>query len=178
MKCGGGRVAQTLSHHQLTASPQCVRSEHSVAYSARHLPNTAWLHTRTCARAHTHTHTHTHAHSACITTTTTLTVHTLHGHDAHPQDTWARVQLGPVLMELVKPCSRCQVPTIDQETGERRSRYEPIRTLRTFRGFGENVYVGENAVQLNLGSIAVGDSVDIVERREARRYGKAEDPKE
>jgi hypothetical protein len=132
----------------------------------------------THVRARTHTHTRTHAHSACITTTTTLTVHTLHGHDAHPQDTWARVQLGPVLMELVKPCSRCQVPTIDQETGERRSRYEPIRTLRTFRGFGENVYVGENAVQLNLGSIAVGDSVDIVERREARRYGKAEDPKE
>lgn len=81
-------------------------------------------------------------------------------------------------MELVKPCSRCQVPNVDQETGERRQRYEPIRTLRSFRGFGEDVYVGENAVQLNLGSIAVGDSVQIIERRDPRRYGKAEEAKE
>ena len=31
---------------------------------------------------------------------------------AWDEDTWGKVQIGPVLMGLVKPCSRCQVSEI------------------------------------------------------------------
>eukprot|EP00038_Savillea_parva_P002739 m.117301 g.117301 ORF g.117301 m.117301 type:complete len:342 (+) comp10941_c0_seq1:241-1266(+) len=92
---------------------------------------------------------------------------------AWDEDTWGRVRVGEVEMQLVKPCSRCQVPNVHQETGKRRARFEPLRTLREFRGFGDDVFVGENAVQLNLGTIHVGDAVHVLERREPRVYGKA-----
>lgn len=73
--------------------------------------------------------------------------------------------------------TRPQVPNVHQDTGRRRPRYEPLRTLRTYRGYGEEVYVGENAVQLNLGRISVGDTVTVVSRRTPRVYGKADEAK-
>jgi len=92
------------------------------------------------------------------------------------EDTWGRVQVGGIEMALVKPCSRCQVPNVNQETGKRRPHFEPLRTLREFRGYGEDVFVGENAVQLNLGTISVGDTVTVLHRRAPRKYGKAQEP--
>eukprot|EP00041_Stephanoeca_diplocostata_P006796 m.94505 g.94505 ORF g.94505 m.94505 type:complete len:344 (-) comp16543_c0_seq2:336-1367(-) len=96
------------------------------------------------------------------------------GSDAWEEDTWRRVIVGhrenAVEFDLCKPCSRCSVPTVNQATGIRRNKYEPTRTLRSFRKYGEDVYVGENAVHLSLGTIAVGDPVSVVCRRTPVSY--------
>ena len=56
------------------------------------------------------------------------------------------MQIGPVTLKLVKPCTRCVITSTDQSTGER-SR-NPLPYLREFR-FDRNllgVTFGENAV--------------------------------
>lgn len=54
--------------------------------------------------------------------------------------------LGPITLKLVKPCTRCSIPGIDQVTGERST--DPMPVLREFR-FDRTlpgVKFGENAV--------------------------------
>ena len=53
---------------------------------------------------------------------------------------------GPIRMRLVKPCTRCQITTTDQTTGERAS--EPLATLATYRMNAalEGVTFGVNAI--------------------------------
>ena len=36
-------------------------------------------------------------------------------------------------MQVVKPCDRCKVPSIDQESGQGSPNEEPLRTLREIR---------------------------------------------
>lgn len=64
------------------------------------------------------------------------------------EDRAARIELdsGAALL-LVKPCARCVVTTIDQESGEPRGP-EPIATLQRIRraADGEGVLFGQNAV--------------------------------
>ncbi len=43
-------------------------------------------------------------------------------------------------MEVVKPCSRCKIPTTDQDTGERGD--EPNATLATYRLSARNPELG------------------------------------
>jgi uncharacterized protein YcbX len=64
------------------------------------------------------------------------------------EDRIASLQIGPVTLNLVKPCTRCIIPSTDQRTGERST--NPLPVLRTFR-FNRTllgVTFGENAVLL------------------------------
>ena len=79
---------------------------------------------------------------------------------------WKSIQIGRVKFILVKPCSRCIITTTNQQTGETHPSREPLRTLGTFRQFGEQgVLFGEYMVPQNLGTIQVGDTVKILEFR-------------
>jgi uncharacterized protein YcbX len=82
------------------------------------------------------------------------------------EDTWERVQIGPVRIRLTHPCKRCAVITTDQQTGERFK--EPLRTLATFRKQGSGVMFGMNAVAETLGAIHEGDYVAVISERSAR----------
>jgi hypothetical protein len=83
---------------------------------------------------------------------------------------WKSIQIGEVKFDLVKPCSRCIMTTIDQTTGEKNTFREPLRTLGGFRQFGEQgVMFGENMTPQNTGSIAVGDRLQVLEVREKER---------
>ena len=88
------------------------------------------------------------------------------GRTAFEEDTWKRIRIGQVIFEVVKPCTRCVITTVDQESGHHPSR-EPLRTLSTFRKLGGNVYFGENLVPEGTGTIRVGDDVELLERRAA-----------
>lgn len=77
------------------------------------------------------------------------------------EDRWKRIQIGEVIFSVVKPCKRCVITTIDQDTGLQGK--EPLRTLSKFRKRGSNVFFGENFVPENSGTIIRGDSVDIIE---------------
>lgn len=62
------------------------------------------------------------------------------------EDKWSEVKVAgrDVHMEIVKPCSRCQITTIDQDTADISK--EPLRTLSTFRKQEGKVMFGQNAV--------------------------------
>ena len=77
------------------------------------------------------------------------------------EDHWKRLRIGQVELALVKPCARCNVPTINQETAE--STREPNTTLARYRKFNGKVMFGVNIIPLTTGQLTVGDSVDILE---------------
>jgi len=88
------------------------------------------------------------------------------GGRAWEEDSWRVLEMGGVRLQLVKPCARCLVTTVDPGTGTRGR--EPLRTLLGFRGHGGKGYFGQNAVFSGSGSFRVGDSVRIVKKGEAR----------
>ncbi len=87
------------------------------------------------------------------------------GFDAFAEDRWSRVRIGAVLFNVVKPCERCVVTTIDQQTAT--SGKEPLRTLNRLRRQGGKVLFGENLIPDGPGVVRVGDAVEVVEWRVA-----------
>ncbi len=87
------------------------------------------------------------------------------------EDCWAAIQIGNLVFDLVKPCTRCIVPTLDQRTGEARADNQPTRALTKIRRSADErvkgVLFGWNLVARTGGSIRVGDDVKVLERREA-----------
>ena len=83
------------------------------------------------------------------------------GCEPHAEDGWRRVRIGEVPFRFAKPCARCVVTTVDQNTGERRR--EPLRTLSTYRTVDGQVLFGQNLVHEGRGVVRVGDSVDVLE---------------
>jgi uncharacterized protein YcbX len=88
--------------------------------------------------------------------------------DAWAEDFWRVLRIGGAEFELVKPCDRCVVTTKDQETGEATGK-EPLASLARLRRSADprlnGVLFGWNAAPRTLGQIAVGDAVEILERR-------------
>ena len=68
------------------------------------------------------------------------------------EDHWRQITVGSIEFEVPKPCARCQVPTVDPDTGTRRRGYEPIKTMKTYRSDADGeVYCGQNIVHLYNG---------------------------
>ncbi len=83
------------------------------------------------------------------------------GSAAFAEDAWQRIQIGPITFELVKPCARCKITTIDQASGVVGT--EPLATLATFRRDPSGkVLFGQNMVGNGTGTIAVGDPVHLL----------------
>lgn len=80
---------------------------------------------------------------------------------AFDEDNWRGIRIGDVTFDVVKPCSRCMIPSIDPDTGER-SGAEPTRTLLTYRKKGNKVYFGQNVLARAQGAIAVGMPVEVL----------------
>jgi uncharacterized protein YcbX len=79
------------------------------------------------------------------------------GSNAYDEDTWANVRIGALSFRIAKPCSRCAVPTVDQETGLRGE--EPMLTLSTYRTADGKIYFGQNLTHEKEGMLAVGEEV-------------------
>jgi uncharacterized protein len=82
------------------------------------------------------------------------------GTRAHDEDGWEQIRIGSVDIDVVKPCGRCAITTVDTETGEAGA--EPLRTLAGYRKRGSKVMFGQNAVNRASGEISVGDGVTIL----------------
>ena len=93
----------------------------------------------------------------------------IEGTGAWADDGWRTIRVGEVTLDLVKPCARCTVTTVDQERGERVGD-EPLRTLRDLRMSADRrvpgVLFGWNAVARGTGTLRAGDGVEVVERRD------------
>ncbi len=85
----------------------------------------------------------------------------INGVEPFAEDGWKRIRIGQVEMGLVKPCARCNVPTIDQDTAK--SGKEPNATLARFRKFDGKVLFGMNVIPINPGVIKTGTPVEILE---------------
>lgn len=66
------------------------------------------------------------------------------GVEAFDEDHIGWLAFDGVKLGLVKPCTRCALPDVDPETGERGT--EPSETLTSFRSFDEGVLFGQNAI--------------------------------
>ncbi|MGC8120503.1 MOSC domain-containing protein [Marinobacter sp. VGCF2001] len=86
------------------------------------------------------------------------------GAPAWAEDAWARVSVGDVRMNLVKPCSRCVMTTVNPDTGEKDPATQPLKTLAAYRKMQDGVIFGQNAVHERAGSISVGDLVIVPEQ--------------
>lgn len=78
------------------------------------------------------------------------------------EDGWRRLIIGEVPVDVVKPCARCTITTVDQTRGARAGA-EPLRTLGTFRRGTRGVTFGYNAVHAHPGRWAVGDPVTVTQ---------------
>jgi uncharacterized protein YcbX len=78
----------------------------------------------------------------------------------YEEDTLKRFMIGSVAMEGVKPCGRCVMTTIDQQTGA--GGKEPLATLSTYRKVGNKVLFGQNVIPVSEGFISVGDEIFTV----------------
>ncbi|MCL6257729.1 MOSC domain-containing protein [Aquiflexum sp. TKW24L] len=72
-------------------------------------------------------------------------------------DGWDKVQVGDAVFKITKPCARCLMTTVNQETAEKGK--EPLKTLATFRTFDHKVMFGQNMLLLQGEKISAGDEV-------------------
>jgi uncharacterized protein len=87
----------------------------------------------------------------------------LGGAPAWAEDCWRRIRIGAVIFRVVKPCARCAVTTVDQMTGARPDKTEPLRALSQLRRTADGVIFGQNLIPEASGRIALGDPVEILE---------------
>lgn len=81
---------------------------------------------------------------------------------AHAEDNWKRIRIGRIDFDIVKPCMRCTIPTIDYESGEFDPDGEPLRTLKTYRRTAQGVSFGQNLIPRGVGTLRVGDGVEVL----------------
>ena len=104
------------------------------------------------------------------------------------EDMWREIKIGPSTERWssaptffgVKHCTRCVMPTTNQNTGEQSGAFsEPLTTLRTFRRqakdgkplFGENLCHQEEWQDGVAPSVSVGDNVWLVARKKPGEIG-------
>jgi len=76
---------------------------------------------------------------------------------AHEEDSWGTYTIGTAKFRSLKPCGRCQVITIDQETGQ--AHPEPLKVLNSYRRQNNSVMFGAHVVCTQEGDVSIGDSV-------------------
>jgi len=82
------------------------------------------------------------------------------GGEPHIEDRFDAFYIGETLFSAVKPCARCVLITIDQQTGEKGQ--EPLRTLAGYRTVDKKILFGQNLLHQQAGVISVGDELKVV----------------
>ncbi len=82
------------------------------------------------------------------------------GAEPWAEDRWSLLRISGVEYDVGKPCERCVMATINQDTGE--AGHEPLRTLATFRRVNGKTLFGRNVMHRDAGVLRVGDRVDVV----------------
>ena len=85
------------------------------------------------------------------------------GGNPFEEDDWVNFQIGEVDFYGVKPCARCILTTIDQQTGIKGT--EPLKTLSSFRQRGNRIYFGLNASIKKEGIIKTGDALVVFSKK-------------
>ncbi|MEJ8757901.1 MOSC N-terminal beta barrel domain-containing protein [Pontibacter sp. H259] len=83
------------------------------------------------------------------------------GGQPHDEDTWDTFTIGETNFRAAKPCARCVLTTIDQQTAIKSA--EPLKTLATYRTQNNKVLFGQNLVHTGNGTLRVGDTLMITQ---------------
>jgi len=87
------------------------------------------------------------------------------GGNAFIEDTMREFEINGTKFFGVKPCARCVMTTINQQTSQKGK--EPLNTLSSFRKKDAKVLFGENIIAAGTGKINVGDTITIVQTKES-----------
>lgn len=85
----------------------------------------------------------------------------INGCAPYAEDDWRKLKIGDLTMRVVKPCSRCVIPSINIGTAERTG--EPTKTLSGYRRQDNKILFGQNVVVDGVGEITRGRSVEVIE---------------
>lgn len=90
---------------------------------------------------------------------------------AFAEDHWSSLQVGELIFDLVKPCSRCVIPTLDPDDQQPTQGFARFLAKQRRQSDGK-IYLGQNIVlrqaqnitdfKKQLGQLSVGDQVDIL----------------
>ena len=81
------------------------------------------------------------------------------GSDPYEEDRWRKIRIGQNRFIAVKPCSRCVLTTVNQDTGEKG--IEPLATLSSYRKIESKVNFGQNLVATDHEHVSEGDRIVI-----------------
>jgi uncharacterized protein len=77
----------------------------------------------------------------------------------YEEDSWQRFSVGKNKFAGVKPCGRCVLPNVDQQTGKKG--IEPLATLATYRKTGSKIFFGQNLVAIDYDEVHEGDEIAL-----------------
>ena len=75
------------------------------------------------------------------------------------EDTWKQIRIGEIIFDCVRPCSRCVLTCVDQDTGQKG--LEPLQTLASYRKQEKGIMFGQNLVHRNQGTLNLGDALVV-----------------
>jgi uncharacterized protein len=84
------------------------------------------------------------------------------GTEPHAEDGWKRIRIGAIEFDVVKPCTRCVLTTVDFERGQFDPSGEPLRTLKTYRRSPDGITFGQNLIPRGTGTLRIGDGVEVL----------------
>ena len=87
------------------------------------------------------------------------------GTEPFAEDNWKKIRIGRTVFHLVKPCARCVITTINQETGIFGGK-EPLKTLASYRLKRQKILFGQNLIAESFGdAMNIGDEIEIIETK-------------
>ncbi len=84
------------------------------------------------------------------------------GAPADAEEQWRSIRIGGIPFDVLKPCTRCMVTTLDQTSGASTGP-EPLKTLGVYRLWRGKPVFGQNLVARGTGQLRVGQRVDVLE---------------
>ncbi|MFT4031611.1 MAG: MOSC domain-containing protein [Siphonobacter sp.] len=81
------------------------------------------------------------------------------------EDRWYEFRIGQQTFFSVKPCARCVLTTVNQETAQKGK--EPLKTLSQYRNWNKKIIFGQNLLPgSTLATITEGNFITIVSTKE------------
>ena len=81
------------------------------------------------------------------------------GGEPYEEDHWRNFAIGKNRFAGVKPCGRCVLTTVNQETAEKGS--EPLATMATYRKLNTKINFGQNLLAIDYDEVHEGDEIKL-----------------
>ncbi len=82
------------------------------------------------------------------------------GAEPFAEDNWKQIRIGDICFNLVKPCSRCIIPSIDPDSASKSA--EPTKTLASYRMRDNKIFFGQNVIADGEGELKTGMNIEIL----------------